>query len=641
MNRRSIMIQISVAVVVITTIVLTVFGVYRFTVESEMIRKQLSDTLAMAVKRMTISLRTPLFNYAEDETRSIIISEMDDPSIEAISVTEPDEASPRYSYSRAEDGSIRSAALSANGPDLISARSNILFKGENLGEVTVFMSTEKSQKHLQDMIVSNVIQILLLDLTLIFLVIILLKSKFVKPITELTKSVSQMSQGDLDAHIAAGSRDEIGLLASSFSRMRTAIQRQIIDLNNEIKERKRVEQQMHHLRNLLSNIINSMPSMLIGVDTAYCVTLWNLEAEKVSGVKADQAVNNPVDQVYPKLSGEMSKVTTAIKEGVIQRDEKVQGLQGGSETVSDITVYPLISNGIDGAVIRIDNITERVRIEEMMIQSEKMLSVGGLAAGMAHEINNPLAGIMQNAALLNSRLTEDLPANRKAADTAGITMAGIRQYMDLRNLPNILERIHTSVLLAANIVKNMLSFARKSDSSYSVEDLGNLLDQTVELVKTDYDMKKRYDFKQIHIVREYDADAPPVSCEASKIQQVFMNILKNGAEAMSEAADSSSGPLEFVLRVLKNGDRVRVEIEDNGPGMDESTQRRVFEPFFTTKPPGSGTGLGLSVSYFIITENHGGTMTVQSSIGMGSKFIITLPVNGSRSVVLEDQSNPV
>jgi len=118
---------------------------------------------------------------------------------------------------------------------------------------------------------------------------------------------------------------------------------------------------------------------------------------------------------------------------------------------------------------------------------------------------------------------------------------------------------------------------------------------------------------------------PQVKCEASKIQQVIFNILKNGAQVMSESVEKKKEP-RFTLRLMPEEDMARIEIEDNGPGMDEATRKRVFEPFYTTKPVGAGTGLGLSVSYFIITENHGGTMEVESEPGKGAKFIIRLPL---------------
>ncbi len=138
--------------------------------------------------------------------------------------------------------------------------------------------------------------------------------------------------------------------------------------------------------------------------------------------------------------------------------------------------------------------------------------------------------------------------------------------------------------------------------------------------------------------KKYDKETPHIMCESSKIQQVFLNTLKNGAQAMAEGKgrisdnrqlrsekESEIGVPKFTLRVLPEGEMARIEIEDNGPGMDEETRKRVFEPFFTTKGVDTGTGLGLSVSYFIITENHRGTITVDSTPGKGAKFTILLP----------------
>jgi signal transduction histidine kinase len=199
--------------------------------------------------------------------------------------------------------------------------------------------------------------------------------------------------------------------------------------------------------------------------------------------------------------------------------------------------------------------------------------------------------------------------------------------MQQRNLLTMLDNIRDSGKRAATIVKNMLSFARKSDRAISSHNLAVLLDQTLEIVQTDYDMKKHYDFKQIEIVREYDPSVPVVPCESSNLQQVLFNILKNGAEAMAEDRDDKRSP-RFILRVKNEDQWVQVEIEDNGPGMTKDIRRRIFEPFFTTKPVGKGTGLGLSVSYFIITENHGGEMDAQAVEGGGTRFVIRLPKAG-------------
>jgi len=183
----------------------------------------------------------------------------------------------------------------------------------------------------------------------------------------------------------------------------------------------------------------------------------------------------------------------------------------------------------------------------------------------------------------------------------------------------------------ANIVDNMLSFARKNDSVYSSQNLNELMDKTLDLAATDYDLKKQYDFKTMNIVKSYEESMPLVPCESAKIQQVLLNILRNGAQAM-QSAGSENATFTLLTRYEADRDVACLEIKDNGPGMDETTRKRVFEPFFTTKPIGEGTGLGLSVSYFIITENHGGELSVVSELGKGTSFYIRLPLSGAEKV---------
>jgi len=274
------------------------------------------------------------------------------------------------------------------------------------------------------------------------------------------------------------------------------------------------------------------------------------------------------------------------------------------------------------------DITDRKRMEEIMVQNEKMLSVGGLAAGMAHEINNPLAGMIQTAEVMSKRLMAQprIRANEKAALELGTSMETIEAFMDSRGIPRMLTAIRKSGQRVAEIVSNMLSFARKSDAVVSFHDIGQLLDKTLELATTDYDLKKNYDFKKIEIKKEYDPDLPLVPCESAKIQQVLLNIFRNGSQAMQTAGVENP---TFAIRTSLDRARgkVCIEIKDNGPGMDEKEQKRIFEPFYTTKPIGLGTGLGLSVSYFIIVENHNGEIRVESKPGQGATFFILLPVS--------------
>jgi signal transduction histidine kinase len=258
-----------------------------------------------------------------------------------------------------------------------------------------------------------------------------------------------------------------------------------------------------------------------------------------------------------------------------------------------------------------------------------MMSVGGLAAGMAHEINNPLGGILQGAQNILRRLSSDLQANRDAAEIVGCPLDSIQAYIEERKILKMLEGIREAAVRAADIVQNMLSFARKSESTYSTQQLNEIMDNTVRLASTDYDLKKSYDFRHIEIVRDFEENLPLITCSRTEIEQVLLNLLRNAAQAMVQIEKpviTLRTRSETVYLAGEGRKYLTVEVEDNGPGMDEQVRNRVFEPFFTTKEPGVGTGLGLSVSYFIVTENHKGQMEVESLPGAGTRFTIRLPL---------------
>jgi PAS domain S-box-containing protein len=394
-------------------------------------------------------------------------------------------------------------------------------------------------------------------------------------------------------------------------------------LNNLLLHRK-----LKDAKNYIDNIMDSMPSVLIGVDNDLAITELNLKAELNAGVLVSEVKGNSLCSVFPDLEPQIENIMKAMKEEKVTGETKIPRQTGGDLCYENVTIYPLIDETVKGAVLRIDDVTEQVKLEGVMIQSEKMLSVGGLAAGMAHEINNPLAGMMQNAQVVVNRLLKDFPANHDAAIEAGITMDAIRDYLSKRKIPEILEHINNAGKNAAEIVKNMLAFSHESTNAKELNNFPELVDKTVELAQHDYNLKKKYDFRNIEIIREYDSKLPNIMCEANMIQQVILNILRNGTEAMFEKFKGQNCEMkpQFIIRLFKDDEMLCVEIEDNGPGMAEDTARRVFDPFFTTKAPDKGTGLGLSVSYFIIVENHAGEMKVESAPEQGSKFVIKLPI---------------
>ncbi len=272
------------------------------------------------------------------------------------------------------------------------------------------------------------------------------------------------------------------------------------------------------------------------------------------------------------------------------------------------------------------DMTEFKRMQEMMIQTEKMISVGGIAAGVAHEINNPLAIIVQTAQNMALRIRPDFGKNVEVAEGLGLDMEGLARYMEARGMFSMVRDIQAAALRASNIIRHMLDFSRPDESRHAACGIDAIVDKALALARNDFDLKKTYDFKKIHTAKHCAEALPEVPCSETEIEQVLLNLLRNAAQAMAMASPPIEEP-RIDIRLSRGPGGVIVEVADNGPGISPEVQRRVFEPFFTTKPPGIGTGLGLSVSYFIVTRGHGGRMWVESEPGRGTVFGIELPVS--------------
>lgn len=414
------------------------------------------------------------------------------------------------------------------------------------------------------------------------------------------------------------------LLDTNFinSTLKMFSERTAIELIKQKSESQRVT-----LEEYLLNIINSMPSILIGVDRNLRITQWNKEAEKISGKTADKVIGEKFITVYPELYAYAQIIEDAIRQGNAIIKRRVHFVINSRNSFVNIMIYPLVRTASSGAVIRIDNVTEQIKIEEMLIQNEKVLSLGGLASGMAHEINNPLSGILQSADLIKKRLLDDIhiEANVKMAEEAGIDLNRLKLYLEGRNIPDYIDLIQDSGIRVKAIMANMLDYSRKSTFTKKSHDLGRIMDETLDFACHSFETGSRYNLKSIQIQKEYEEPLPPVICEKTRIQQVFLNILRNGAQAMEKAQTRNP---QFAIRIFPStaiGNLI-ITIQDNGPGMDDETASQIFEPFFTTREKEDGTGLGLSVSYFIITENYGGQIKVETAPGKGTTFIIEIPL---------------
>ena len=393
----------------------------------------------------------------------------------------------------------------------------------------------------------------------------------------------------------------------------------------DVTARKKAQQEMENMRLYLKNTIDLMPSVLIVMNRILKITQWNLEAEKITGIAYHEAEGKFFSEVLINFRQYQTHIEKVIESQQPISLEKINISMHGEPRIYDVTIYPIHSAAFEGAVLRVDDITSRIRMEELMIQSEKMMSVGELAAGTAHEINNPLGGILHAAQMIERRLKPERKQNVVAAEKYDLNLEDLHGFLKDQKILHYIQGIRASGTRAADIVTRMLHFTRASQSEMTMVNLPELFEQTLALAGSDYDLKKKYDFRQIQINRIFDPNLPSLPCVTMEIEQVLLNIFKNAAQAMTERILNRNDPT-LTIRLQKISDHVEIRISDNGVGMEDKIRKKVFEPFFTTKPIGEGTGLGLSVSYMIVTNNHKGTIEVTSVPGEGSTFIITLPL---------------
>ncbi|TWD45496.1 ATP-binding protein [Pseudomonas sp. SJZ131] len=490
-----------------------------------------------------------------------------------------------------------------------------------------------------------------------------IKRLITRPIHQLEELSRQVTREENYALRASrGNHDEIGSLAEAFNTMLSRIEAREQQLKRardesqeaydqaqglaeetrhtnrklelEVQVRSKIEKKLTGFQNYLNSIIDSMPSALIALDEQLYVTQWNQEASALSGTRLDEALNQPIFLAFEPLKPFLPQLKQTVEQHTVAKIERVTWVKDDEAKHYALTFYPLMGGAGRGVVIRIDDITQRLSLEEMMVQSEKMLSVGGLAAGMAHEINNPLGAILHNVQNIRRRLSPELPKNLEQAEQVGIELETVNQYLQAREVPQLLDGIQQAGARAAKIVTHMLSFSRRSTRQMAPCDLPALIDQAVEIAGNDFDLAIGFDFKGQAIIRQFDPALGPVPGTANELEQVLLNLLKNAAQAIHQREDDSE-PGRIILRTRLNPPWAEIQVEDNGIGMSENVRKRTFEPFFTTKEIGQGTGLGLSVSYFIITNNHKGQMEVQSTLGQGTCFTLRLPLAGTPLVSQE------
>jgi signal transduction histidine kinase len=319
-----------------------------------------------------------------------------------------------------------------------------------------------------------------------------------------------------------------------------------------------------------------------------------------------------------------------------QKADVVQGMEAGA---NDFVSKPFdreelrVRVGAGERIIQLERaLAEQNRAlreaQAALVQTEKLASLGQLAAGLAHEINNPISYVTNNLAVLRrdvpaamavlDRYRSGREALARVAPEVAAEAARLEEEADLEyvraSLPRLFEKSMQGLERVRDIVRNLRDFARLDEADFKDADLNAALASTLEIIR--HEVKK----KSLHVETDY-GELPPVACHPGKVNQVFLNVLLNAVQACGEG-----GTIRVRTRFEPNAERpVVVEIEDNGCGIEAAHLPHVFEPFFTTKPVGQGTGLGLSVGYGIVRD-HGGTIEAVGAPGRGALFRIRLPL---------------
>jgi len=344
------------------------------------------------------------------------------------------------------------------------------------------------------------------------------------------------------------------------------------------------------------HLVESASDAIVTLDANGRFTTVNHAAENISGYKREELVGQwfaPMlpDDDLPKALGHFQQALageTGLFESQFYRKD-------GETRIISITYSTPQKD--EEVLCLIRDVTDQKMLQEQLIQSEKMSAIGQLVSGVAHELNNPLAGISAFAQLLLAEKRFP-PDQRTAAET-----------------------IYSEARRASRIVQNLLTFARQHKAEKVQTSINQVLDDTLEL--RGYELRVR----GIDVRREYDESLPDTMADAHQLQQVFLNLITNAEQAM-EQRDGHHHRL--TVRTRRNADTIRIEVEDTGAGIPANLVERIFNPFFTTKPTGSGTGLGLSISLGIVRE-HEGRIWAENPPSGGARFIVEIPITAPRT----------
>lgn len=425
-----------------------------------------------------------------------------------------------------------------------------------------------------------------------------------RPVRALAGAARKMAEGTYGLTAAIDRNDEIGDLARDFNSLSRSLQVQMTELEST--------------RNYLDNVVNSLPSGLVTVNRQGEITDWNAAAEQLIGMKRSEVFGRKIWDIMPFLHNAKPFLEDVVKNRRSRSlsRENIQPATGdrSSARYIDVSLFPLVRNGITGAVYRFDDVTELERKENQLRQAQKMEMLGNLTSGIAHDFNNILMGIMGTSSLLSLKLSDSPPPG----------FDEIKK--DINSIVKTSER-------ARDLVKQLLSLSRHQEVSLKKINLAEILDSVFKICETSFD-------RSIVVRASFPKEEAVTAADPVLIEQVVLNICVNAAHAMTIMRPSGSpqgGVLDISLERITadshfcanhpfciEGSYWLIRINDNGVGIPPDVMPKIFDPFYTTKTPGQGSGIGLSTAYSIV-RHHEGFIDVFSTPGIGTQFCVYLP----------------
>lgn len=614
-----------IAIVVINiVVVMTLWSGLSYVLEKRAVVTRMQDAAHQALARMSNSLAGPMWDLDAPQIDKIVNSELLHQDVCGIAVKD---GRGKLVLSKIKDAvgritAIRSDSAAPSGNVFMRISEHVTRDSQLLGTVEISLTDRYMISGLREIVLRILVQTVLVVSIIVCTIALFFRKYIIKRVEAINTGIGEIENSNYHLKISDDGDDELQHIASSINTMSQTILMR--------------EQQLVKLQHYLLNIIESMPSMLISLNSEGVVTHWNMAAACITGIDATEAIGKTIWDLQPELTRYRALFQDAL-ENNRSRTLVRELLSDKTARYFNISVFPLPADGYEsgkGVVFRLDDITEIENKENQLRHMQKMEMVGTLAGGLAHDFNNVLCGILGTVSVLEMQIRrgKELSSERLCEKLEVVVELGNR---------------------AADIVAQLMVISRKQEASLAPVDLKLTIKHVMKICQNTFD-------KSIEITAAVPETPIMVNADPVQIEQVLLNLCVNASHAMTimrNEGTTHGGELSIATEKLitdrhfcashpeavEDAEYWVLSVRDTGIGMDTKTVAKIFDPFFTTKEKGKGTGLGLAMVYNIV-QQHKGFIDVYSEVGIGSSFNVYLPVysgNGGDIVVKGHESLPL